>query len=73
MPIYTIITSSLLYYGYNKKYNETLDSEDSHIFIEDNSIKQKVYLFDENQIMHIKNTYANELTSKVFKENLFKF
>jgi len=64
IPIYTLLMSVLLYYGYHRKYNELSLNEDSKIFTGDDVLKPRTFLFDELQIMHIKETYVNELTSK---------
>ncbi len=66
-PVYTVTMSALLGLGFYLKYNQTLLNEDSQIFGEEDAAKYRPYFFDDSQIFHVKNIYANELTSKFNK------
>lgn len=73
-PVYTISMSALLGLGFYLKFNQTLLNEDSQIFGEEDAAKTRPYLFDDMQIFHVKNIYANELTSKYnFYKLILKF
>lgn len=64
LPIYTILMSGVLTYGYLQKRIEIENNDDSRLF-SDLEIRSDInYFSNVQQAITLKNNYANELTSE---------